>query len=110
MSRSVRAFFGAACAVFVVSSARAQLDCVFPPHPGPLERVQPDGSRVEVLQRGDAFGMWLEDAEGRPLVETSDGVFYAVLGGDGALQPTELRAGAIDARLASWPRHVVPAR
>ncbi len=103
----------AACAAFVLSllvvPSSAQ-ECVFPLYAGAQERVQPDGARVTVFQRGDAFAHWLEDSAGHPLVETPEGVVYALLGADGALVPTTGRVGVADPVALNIPRGIVPTR
>ena len=82
------AAFAAALASFAATPSSAQ-ECVFPLHPGPLDRVQPDGSTIQVFQRGDAFANWLEDAEGYPIVESAAGFVYARLRSDGAAEGGE---------------------
>ena len=107
--RKVLAAFAAAVFTLSATTSSAQ-ECIYPLHPGPLERAQPDGALVTVFQRGDAFGSWLEDADGHPLVETADGIVYARLGADGALAPTDARPGRANPAALGIPQRIVPTR
>jgi len=103
------AAFAAAVVTLTATTSSAQ-ECVFPLHPGPLERTQPDGARVTVFQRGDAFANWLEDGAGHPIVESAAGFVYARLGNDGALAATDVRVGSANPAQLGIPRRIVPTR
>ena len=95
-------------AASIAAGARAQQDCVFPPQPGPVVVLQPDGTEVPLRLRRGERARWYEDASGYPVVRTSEGYVYATLDPSGELVPTEWPAGRGDPRALGIPARVRP--
>ncbi len=78
-----------------------------PAVPFPQEFVQPDGSRVVVIQKGDERLSWFETVDGYPVVfdRTTGYWYYAVISG-GKLVKTPYRVGSVDPDSVGIPRNV----
>ena len=77
-----------------------QVMTAIPAYPGRIEYVQPDGTKIVLLQHGDEFAHWTTDAAGRLVSLSSDGYYRPTPG----ISVTEiLRQGA--ARRAAARQH-----
>jgi M6 family metalloprotease-like protein len=90
-----RLLFGALALAGLSATLPAQ-DCAFPVHPGVLEQLQPDGSRVRLRFMGQAFAHWYQDENGYPVVATSGGYMYAKADAAGAWSSTGIPVGSLD--------------
>jgi len=91
-------------------SARAYgVDCTMPVTPNPIEVRQPDGERLVLHARGNAFDVWYVDADGHPVLRAEDGTYvYADLDARGALRPSTWAVGDEVAPISQFPLHVNP--
>ncbi|MDR1764373.1 MAG: M6 family metalloprotease domain-containing protein [Dysgonamonadaceae bacterium] len=66
-----------------------------PACPYPIEKTQPDGTKITVYLRGDEFVHWLESPDGYTLLYAPDGyVVYAIQDEKGDLTPSAIRYGS----------------
>ena len=77
-----------------------------------FEELQPDGTPVRMLIRGDEYFHWLEDIDGYTVIrdETSREFQYALRDPDGRLAPTGFLVGRDDPGSAGLRRHVRPSQ
>jgi M6 family metalloprotease-like protein len=75
--------------------------CV-PSYPNPITIVQPDGSKITVLLRGDESMHWFESTDGYTLMKNDKGLLeYATVNQNKDLVPSGIAVKNIDARSSS---------
>ena len=91
MSGAWRFSWAVALALTVLAPVRAQ---AINADPAPHEFVQPDGTRIRLMLRGDEYLHWQEDVAGHPVVLVGSTWRYARLDESGSLVATPVAVGA----------------
>ena len=69
------------------------------PSPYSVSIDQPDGTRIEVIGKGNMNSPYTETIDGYTILRNKDGIYeYAILGDDGKLKPSGLKANNMEIR------------
>lgn len=79
-----------------------------PADPSPYTEVQPDGTQITLVSRGDEHYNWKEDADGYTVVKNKGWFEYAVRGPSGRLNPNGMIVGRDNPRARGLQKRVLP--
>ncbi|MFV0376774.1 MAG: hypothetical protein ACK5JD_05655 [Mangrovibacterium sp.] len=68
-------------------------------YPYPIEIIQPNGSILTIVQKGDENYGWIETTDGYPIMKNKDEIFeYATLNSNGRIIPSGVHVKNVDKR------------